>query len=209
MLRILCFESAGFFFVSDKSGAVFFSTTMMRRNKKFQNKPRRIPPFQSETYNYIIASFRNFSATNYYNQTKWKGLYRHTLCSALHRLRIDKWSQRRICWSMVKSSGSESNDQKKSCAFFHEKEEVHIFNSNYIITLKFLNSVDLEHYSRLCCSNQLTVRSRAILMTQRTCKLFSENKRSSSLVWKIRKQRPQGSHVDVSRLESRRRNFSQ
>ena len=63
MLQILCFESAGFFFVSDKSGAVFFSTTMMRRNKKFQNKPRRIPPFQSETYNYIIASFRNFSAS--------------------------------------------------------------------------------------------------------------------------------------------------
>ena len=26
---------------------------------------------------------------------------------------------------MVNESGSESNGQKKSCAFFHEKEEVH------------------------------------------------------------------------------------
>ena len=49
------------------------------------------------------------------------------MCCALDWLRIRRWSQRsqgRICWFMVRESGSESNGQKKSCAFFHEKEEV-------------------------------------------------------------------------------------
>ena len=35
---------------------------------------------------------------------------------------------------MVSESGSESNGQKKSCAFFHEKEEVRFFNFRELST---------------------------------------------------------------------------
>jgi len=38
-------------------------TTPMHQNYKLKTKSRGIPPFQSETYDYVISPFRNYSAT--------------------------------------------------------------------------------------------------------------------------------------------------
>ena len=47
---------------------------------------------------------------------------------------------------MVRKSGSESNGQKKSCAFFHEKEEVFLNFSQVVTTKSFLTNLIFFQY---------------------------------------------------------------